>query len=58
VDHASYIPGRAGRVVVGGWEVGIIGEVAPAVLSHWGITVPCVAFELNLTQVVGYLGGA
>jgi len=57
VDHATYIPGRAGRVVVGGWEVGIIGEVAPAVLAHWGITVPCAAFELNLTQVLGYLGG-
>jgi phenylalanyl-tRNA synthetase beta chain len=58
VDHATYIPGRAGRVVVGGWEVGIIGEVSPAVLAHWGITIPCAAFELNLTQVVGYLGGA
>jgi phenylalanyl-tRNA synthetase beta chain len=58
VDHASYIPGRAGRVVVGGWEAGIIGEVAPAVLDHWGITVPCAAFELNLTQVVRHLGGA
>lgn len=56
VDHATYIPGRAGRVVVGGWEVGIIGEVAPAVLAHWGITVPCAAFELNLIQVLGYLG--
>jgi len=57
VDHATYIPGRAGRVVVGGWEAGIIGEVAPAVLGHWGITVPCAAFELNLTQVVRHLGG-
>lgn len=56
VDHATYIAGRAGRVVVGGWEVGIIGEVAPSVLTRWGITVPCAAFELNLSQVAGYLG--
>jgi len=58
VDHASYIPGRAGRVMVGGWEVGIIGEVAPAVLAHWNLAVPCAGFELNLTQVVRYLTGA
>jgi phenylalanyl-tRNA synthetase beta chain len=56
VDHATYIAGRAGRVVVGGWEVGIIGEVAPSVLTHWGIGVPCAAFELNLSQLVGHLG--
>jgi len=57
VDHASYIPGRAGRIIVDGWGVGIIGEVAPEVLEHWGITVPCAAFEVELSQLVRQLTG-
>jgi phenylalanyl-tRNA synthetase beta chain len=57
VDHASYIPGRAGRVHAGGWGVGIIGEVSPEVLSHWGITVPCAAFEVELSQLARQLTG-
>jgi phenylalanyl-tRNA synthetase beta chain len=58
VDHASYIPGRAGRVMAGGWGVGLIGEVAPEVLDHWGITVPCAAFEVDLSELVRQLTGA
>jgi phenylalanyl-tRNA synthetase beta chain len=57
VDHASYIQGRAGRVMAGGWGVGIIGEVAPQVLDHWGITVPCVGMELDVSQLVRHLSG-
>lgn len=51
LDHASYIPGRAGRIMVNGWQVGIIGEVAPEVLSAWGISVPAAALEMDLTEL-------
>ncbi|MDH5526879.1 MAG: phenylalanine--tRNA ligase subunit beta [Nitrospirota bacterium] len=51
VDHASYIPGRAGRIVVGRESVGIIGELSPEVLENWGITVPAVAFEIDLNAL-------
>ncbi|MFQ5508805.1 MAG: phenylalanine--tRNA ligase subunit beta [Leptospirillia bacterium] len=52
VDHASYIPGRAGRIVVDRMEVGLIGEVSPEVLENWGITVPCAAFEIDLSALL------
>ncbi|MBI5137289.1 MAG: phenylalanine--tRNA ligase subunit beta [Nitrospirae bacterium] len=52
VDHASYIPGRAGRITVGGVSIGLIGELSPEVLGHWGITVPCAAFEVDLSALL------
>ena len=52
MDHASYIPGRAGRIMVDGWQVGIIGELAPEVLFAWGITVPAAAMEMDLTALI------
>ncbi len=46
VDHGSFIPGRAGRILAGNREIGIIGEIHPQVLENWGIEMPVVAFEL------------
>jgi len=50
VQHPSFLEGRAGRIVVAGIPLGIIGEVHPEVLERWQIAVPVVAFEVNLTQ--------
>ncbi|AEH24710.1 phenylalanine--tRNA ligase subunit beta [Pyrococcus yayanosii] len=47
-EHGSFIPGRVGRIIVDGREIGIIGEVHPQVLENWGLEVPVVAFELFL----------
>ncbi|ASJ04317.1 phenylalanine--tRNA ligase subunit beta [Thermococcus barossii] len=48
VEHPSFIPGRVGRITVNGEEIGIIGEIHPAVLENWGIEMPVAAFELFL----------
>lgn len=50
-EHNSFIPGRAGRVVVGKEEVGYIGEIHPKVLAGWDINMPVAAFELNLSEL-------
>ena len=52
VAHPSFLEGRAGRIVVAGQPVGIIGEVHPEVLERWQIAVPVVSFDLNLSQLV------
>lgn len=52
VQHPSFLEGRAGRIVVGGQPIGVIGEVHPEVLERWQITVPVVSFDVNLTQLV------
>ena len=47
--HDSFIEGRVGRASVHGKEVAYIGEISPAVLENWQLTMPVAVFELNLT---------
>ncbi|HIP89336.1 MAG TPA: phenylalanine--tRNA ligase subunit beta, partial [Thermococcus paralvinellae] len=47
-EHGSFIPGRVGKVIVNGKEIGIIGEIHPQVLENWGIEMPVAAFEIFL----------
>ncbi|MFA4640188.1 phenylalanine--tRNA ligase subunit beta [Pyrococcus kukulkanii] len=48
IEHRSFIPGRVGKILINGKDVGIIGEIHPQVLENWNIEVPVVAFELFL----------
>lgn len=58
LDDPRFIPGRAARVdasapaAFGGervWtDVGVLGELHPAVLEHWSIGMPCASVELDL----------
>jgi len=48
----GYRPGRAARVVVDGVEVGVVGEVAPAVLGALGLEGPVAAAELQLDDLL------
>ena len=52
VQHPSFLEGRAGRIVLSGKTVGVIGEVHPEVLERWQIGVPVVAFEVNLSELI------
>jgi phenylalanyl-tRNA synthetase beta chain len=52
VPHPSFLDGRAGKIVMSGKPIGVIGEVHPEVLERWQIGVPVVAFDLNLTQLL------
>jgi phenylalanyl-tRNA synthetase beta chain len=52
IQHPSFLDGRAGQIVLdGGGVLGVIGEIHPEVLERWQITVPAVAFELDLTKL-------
>ncbi|AIF69823.1 phenylalanyl-tRNA synthetase [Palaeococcus pacificus DY20341] len=48
IEHASFISGRVGKVIVEGKELGIIGEVHPQVLENWGLEIPVAVFEVFL----------
>jgi phenylalanyl-tRNA synthetase beta chain len=50
--NSSFIGGRAGKVVAGGLEVGVVGEVNPVVLEAWKLENPAAAFELNFCKVL------
>lgn len=43
-----FIPGRCGKLIVDGKEVGIFGEIHPSVLDSWNITMPTIACEIDL----------
>lgn len=51
-DDARFIPGRQASILVNGKQVGIFGEVHPQVLENWSITVPCVAGELDVEEIM------
>lgn len=53
VEDSNYIIGRCGKVLVGGVEVGRVGEIAPRVLKNWKIKMPVVAAELSLYEILG-----
>jgi phenylalanyl-tRNA synthetase beta chain len=55
LQHPSFLEGRAGLIVSQGKRVGLIGEIHPEVLERWQITVPAVAFEVDVTQLADRL---
>jgi phenylalanyl-tRNA synthetase beta chain len=50
--HPSFIEGRVGSVIVDGSEVGVVGEINPAVLEAWKLENPVAALELNFQRVI------
>lgn len=50
-EHRSFIAGRVSRASVNGKKIAYLGEIAPKVLSNWGIEVPVAALELNLMEL-------
>ena len=52
IEDPRFIPGRQAAIMVKGKQVGVFGEVHPQVLENWQISVPCVAGELNLEDLM------
>lgn len=51
-SHPTFIRGRVGRVLVGDYEVGVVGEINPLVLEAWKLENPAAAFEVDLSQIL------
>ncbi len=52
MDYPCFIPGRSAEVRLHGRPVGMIGEVHPEVLEHFGLENPVAAFELDLSPLI------
>ncbi len=48
ISHPTFIDGRAGAILVGEREIGLIGEIDPEVLTRWEIGMPAVGFEIEV----------
>ena len=49
--NQSFLEGRVGSILIGGKDVGIIGEIHPQILQNWRLEDPVAAFELNLEKL-------
>ena len=47
-----FIEGRGAKIMVNGKQVGIFGEIHPAVLENWGCSMPTVACEIDLDSIL------
>ena len=47
-----FIPGRAASIVCNGTVIGVYGEIHPEVLENWGITMPCMAAEIDIEALI------
>jgi len=52
--HPSFIEGRVGKVMVGGFEVGVVGEVNPVVLEASKLENPAAALEVNFKKILDW----
>jgi len=48
-DYDWFVSGRSGAITLNGKEVGYIGEFHPQVILNWGLEVPVVGFEIDLS---------
>jgi len=51
IESSEFISGRSARILVDSEEIGLIGEVSPALLENWEIFVPIAAFEIDLSLI-------
>ena len=51
-EDSRFIPGRAASVNYRGKSIGVYGEIHPEVLENWGITMPCIAAELDIEALL------
>jgi phenylalanyl-tRNA synthetase beta chain len=45
----EFIEGRTAKILIAGKEVGMIGEINPAILEKWQIHMPTAGFEVDLS---------
>ncbi len=55
VEHGSFIPGRVAQLKVNGHAIGVLGELAPQVITNFNLDMPAAAAEINLTELFIHL---
>lgn len=50
--HQNLIEGRSGTILLGGKEIGYIGEVSPETINAWNLKLPISVLELNLDEII------
>ena len=53
--NPSYHPGRCAKVFVGGEEIGVIGQVHPAVAKNYGLDMEVYCCEVSFAKILNHL---
>jgi phenylalanyl-tRNA synthetase beta chain len=51
-EHGTFVPGRCGKVLIKGKEIGFFGEIHPKVLKNWQLEKPVAGFEINIEEIL------
>lgn len=51
-DNPMFHPGRAARLISGDTEIGVVGEIHPAVCENFEIGLPCYVAELDIEKML------
>lgn len=51
-DNPSFHPGRTAAIIAGGKQIGVLGEIHPAVSDSFGIGLPCYVAEISLADLL------
>ncbi|MEE1327166.1 MAG: phenylalanine--tRNA ligase subunit beta, partial [Oscillospiraceae bacterium] len=54
-SNPSYHPGRCAKVFVGGEEIGVIGQVHPAVAKNYGLDMEVYCCEVSFAKILNHL---
>ncbi|NTV22960.1 MAG: phenylalanine--tRNA ligase subunit beta [Nanoarchaeota archaeon] len=46
-SHPSYMEGRCAKIIVGGKDIGYLGELNPQVLENFGVSMPAAGMEIK-----------
>ena len=56
-DNPSMHPGRTAAILLGGRQIGLVGEVHPTVCKNFGMDLPCYAAAVDLALLHAQSGG-
>ena len=50
-EESCFIPGRVGKIIIDKKEIGLLGEISPAVIDNWGLKMPVVSLEIEVENL-------
>lgn len=51
-ENSALIPGRTGKIIFSGKEIGVIGEVHPSILKKFHLRLPVSIMEISLDEII------
>jgi len=49
--NSAFIDGRCGKILVGGKEIGFLGEISPQLIKNWGLKMAAVSLEMEIEKI-------